>query len=158
MGQQGISDFKYPQLINLSRYNDVTNIPYDPASTDGSNVSKFNQQFEANKSVMTARNQEIGDQKLQIMSKQSKIKKPYQQSFLEVLIGVKDTWFGLIDDILQQRFYMETFNKDNRLFYIGVTIVLIVILIYLYYMIFDDCDSSGPNKKVYEIHYIHHKE
>src|SRR6186713_2624865 len=82
--------------------------------------------------------------------------KPYQQSFSKILIGIKDTWFGLMDDLIQRKFYIETFTKNNRLFYIGLTIVIIIIVIFLFNIIFNNYDKCPSEKKVYEVHYIHH--
>jgi len=56
----------------------------------------------------------------------------YKQSILELAINTKDAWFELMDDLLDQQFTVDTIVKNNRLFYIGITIFIISIIIYLY--------------------------
>src|SRR5579863_950046 len=108
MGQQGISDFKYPQLVSLSRYNDVSNIPYDPEFEN-----EFNPAFERSNELRKVNNANIDQQRLQALNRTPPPKKPYELPFSDILINIKDAWFGLIDDLLQQHFYMETFTKNN---------------------------------------------
>ena len=88
------------------------------------------------------RNQHIAD-RLERLNKQQIEKKPYQLSVAEILIAIKDSWFGIIDDLLQRQFYIETFIKKNRMFYIGLTIVIIAIIFYLYDTIIDNSINSN---------------
>jgi hypothetical protein len=124
-GQQGLLDFYYPQLVNLDKT--ITTTEFD--------INKFNKTFESQKETVNTDSLE-----LQELNKQEKPKKLYNYSLMELLIGIKDTWFYLFDDLLQKKFYTETFTKDNRPFFIGLTIVLFVIIIYLYNIIFDNFD------------------
>lgn len=156
MGQQGITDFKYPQLVSLSRYNDITNIPYDPEDVNEFDIAQFNRKFEQNKELTTGLNYQLDQERLQAMNQQPEVKKPWQLSISEILVGIKDSWFGLLTDLLQQKFFIETFTKDNRFFYIGLTIVVIIIIIYLFNVIFGDNDQNICDRKIYEVHYIHH--
>jgi len=68
-----------------------------------------------------------------------------------------------LDDLLDQKFEIETFTKENRLFYIGITILFFTIILYLYTMIISDEEKNDslskidPNanqyvKKIYHIH------
>lgn len=128
MAQQGLLDFQYPQLVNLDRQ----------IATKRFDLVEFNKKFEAQKEAVKQQNLEINQQKLMELNEQEALKKPYELTFAEMLIGIKDTWFEIIDDLLQQKFYMETFTKNNRLFYIGLTFIIIVILVYLYDIILGD--------------------
>ena len=60
------------------------------------------------------------------------LKSLYKQSILELAINTKDAWFELMDDLLDQQFTVDTIVKNNRLFYIGITIFIISIIIYIY--------------------------
>jgi hypothetical protein len=55
-----------------------------------------------------------------------------QQSMSDILIGVKNTWFGILDDILAGDFNLRIFTRSNRLFYIGITLIVVAILLFLY--------------------------
>ena len=56
----------------------------------------------------------------------------HQLSVGQHLINTKDTWFDILDDLLQFRFNIRTFNKQNRLFYIGLTLLIIATCTYIY--------------------------
>lgn len=144
MGQQGISDFQYPQLISLSRYNDVTNIPYDPEAI---NEFRFGAPTPARPPAQAPlpRSRPSDQERLEILNRRPPPPpKPYQLSFYETMVKIKDTWFGILDDLLHQQFYIETFTKENRLFYIGLTLVLVVILIYLLALLLSDPECPVP--------------
>lgn len=170
MGQQGLNDFKYPQLTgfnNPDNNNSTAGITINTPTTDQSqqfqtggkfDVQKFNAAFEQSK-VQTAKvNSSLESQRLEKLNVQPPPLKPYQLSFAEILIGIKDSWFELIDELLQSQFYIETFTKKNRMFYIGLTVVLIVIIIYLYDILIGSLDEKPPitERKVVEIHHIYH--
>lgn len=119
---QGLLDFKYPSLVGLDTY--ITPKKFD--------IQKFNQEFEKKKELTKMYIGEIEQQRLQQLNQMEKPKKPYELTVAEIIINTKDTWFSLVSDLFQQKFYSETFTKDNRLFYIGLTIILTIIFVYLY--------------------------
>lgn len=189
MGQQGINDFTYPQLTSFNNIDPYagTNVdtnstpgqrnpvnpinPSNPTSTDGYSpgkfdIQKFNKDFEDRIQQTKETDKILEGRSLEQLNKQVIEKKPYELSIAEIFVAIKDSWFGLLDDLLQQQFYVETFTKQNRLFYIGLTIVIIVIMFYLYDIIIDgysDNSNSNPNlnlynKKIVEIHHIYHNK
>ena len=125
-------------------------------------VKKFNVDFDVDKALKEKLARERDKKKLATLEK-VEVKKPiYQLSIGEILIGIKDVWFEIIDDLLQQRFSFDIFTKGNRLFFIGLTIAIIVLIIYLYELLTDDeSDNDIENKKnintkVKEIHHVYH--
>ncbi len=56
----------------------------------------------------------------------------YQEPIQTIAIAAKDSIFETLDDILQNKLSIETFTKDNRLFFIGLTLILIAIFVYIY--------------------------
>lgn len=173
MGQQGLNDFKYPQLTKFDNFDN--NIPSGSTGATGNNTNndtikqlqqpgqfdlqKFNKAFEQNKVQTSQINSSLESQRLAKLNSLAPPLKPYQLSFSELLVGIKDSWFELIDELLQSQFYIETFTKKNRMFYIGLTIVIIVIIIYLYDVIIGSIDDIEPlvtEKKVIEHHYYYH--
>jgi len=121
------------------------------------NEADFNQKFEESKELTKLLSKEKERQRLQDLNTEELRKSIVELSTIEILIGIKDTWFELIDDLLQGKFNMETFTKDNRLFYIGVTIILIVILYFLF-SIFNDDQENDKNKKIIKIYHIYSKD
>ncbi len=62
-----------------------------------------------------------------------KIDEPYKNNPLNKPIGIllvdtKDSLFNTMDDLLKYGFQMDTFTKDNRLFYLGITLIFIAAL------------------------------
>ena len=51
-----------------------------------------------------------------------------QLSIGQLLINMKNTIFGIPEDIFSQGFSKQVFTKDNRLFYLGIFLILIFIL------------------------------
>jgi len=154
MGQQGLSDFRYPQTTKLYRRNDVDGKEVKMAENEF-DLAKFNKEFEEKKKINNERNTELEQQRLQFMNQEIKEKKAYNSTIQEYAIGIKDTWFGIYDDLMQKDFSINVFNRDDRLFYVGLTIVIIVILVYILEL-FTSSDSQHDSNK-YEIHHVYHK-
>jgi heme/copper-type cytochrome/quinol oxidase subunit 1 len=166
MGQQGMNDFKYPQLsANIS---DSSNSVKENTLSGGKfDINKFNKAFEQNKESSKQKQSNLEDKRLDKLNTQKIQLKPYQLSIAQIFITMKDSWFELIDDLLQRQFYVETFTKKNRMFYIGLTIIIIVIIFYLYDIIIETMNDNDNNsksdikqnfiteKKIIEIHHIY---
>lgn len=116
-------------------------------------INKFNAEFERRKEEQTAKYRILDEARLAKLNVAPPPKKIYELSVGEIIIGVKDTWFNLLDDLLQKRFTLDTFTKNNRLFFIGLTVIVIVIIIYLYDMLTTD---EPPKNNIKEIHHIYH--
>ena len=93
-------------------------------------LGKFNTAFDENKlrqKSITEYNSEI---RLKLLEKNDtnniNINK---MSIIDLSIGIKDSWFYLIDDLLLQKFTINTFTKNNRLFYIGLTFILFSVIL-----------------------------
>jgi len=84
----------------------------------------------------------------------------YNQSVMGLLIGIKNCWFGIIDDVLAKKF-THILTKQNRLFFLGLTIIIITVMIYLYNFFLDDDSSaecggkSSVGEKIIEKHYVY---
>jgi hypothetical protein len=95
-------------------------------------LGKFNKVFDINREI-TKRNQRVEElQKLNRLSKVDTKTSLYDLNMSQIMVNTKNSWFNLLDDLLEQRFQLSTFTKDNRLFYIGLTIVFICVILYLY--------------------------
>lgn len=115
------------------------------------NLGRFNKEFDRNKEI-AAKNQDIKDAvKLSELSREDKKVSLYDLSIYQILINTKNAWFNFLDDILDRRFQLDTLTKENRLFYIGLTLLVIAIILYIYFMIVDD-KSNEKNNKIYYAH------
>ncbi len=83
----------------------------------------------------------------------------YDLTLLEIIIQLKNTWFGILDEILAGNFSMNILMKNDRLFYVGLTVLIIAIILYIYdYMIEPDNSLEkilGGGSGIVEIRHIY---
>jgi hypothetical protein len=88
-----------------------------------------------------------------------KLIKPLNKlSFSEILVQMKDTWFGILDDILTGNISINIIMKDTRLFYIGLTIIILAFIFYIYDIIFSKnnlISDLGDLSGIVEIRHIY---
>lgn len=101
----------------------------------------FNRRFEDEKELTKELVREQERRRLQELNIEEEQKSLTELSVTEILINTKDSWFGLIDDLLKGEFNITSFTVNNRLFYIGITIIIIVMIIYLYTLLEDDSEN-----------------
>jgi hypothetical protein len=121
-------------------------------------LAQFNKNFDKNKDV-TLQSQIITDQKkLDALAQESKISRVslYDLSLFQIIINTKNAWFNLLDDLLDQNFVLDTFTKENRLFYIGLTIVFFTAILYLYATIMSDNSDDNSTDKTQIIKTVYH--
>jgi hypothetical protein len=120
-------------------------------------IQKFNLDFDIDKDLQTQKSKAISDMRLSALNNQKPPeKKIYELSVGEILIGIKDTWFDILDDILQRQISFDIITKNNRLFYIGLTIVIIALIIYLYELLIEDDMPDNSNKQEIKKYYFYH--
>lgn len=106
-------------------------------------VAKFNTGFDTYIDKQKNINKTLEKQRLNKLNEQQIDKKNLlDNSLMDVLIGIKDSWFNLLDDLLQQKFSFDVFLKDSRGFYIGITLFFIAIFMYLFSFFNDDDDEN----------------
>lgn len=72
-------------------------------------------------------------------SQENNIKKHetvYDLSIYQIAVNIKDTWFELLDQILNREFNFSIFYENNGLFYIGLTLLIIGLLLYICFTLF----------------------
>jgi hypothetical protein len=80
------------------------------------------------------------DKKLEDLNKQEPVELVYDLSVGQIIINLKDTLFDIIDDVINMRFRTDTFTQNNRLFYIGIFLIVIGCIMYGY--LFLGCNNS----------------
>jgi len=94
-------------------------------------IAEFNKKFEQ---VMDERKKEADKEngtKLNKLSQEANENKknPYNQTIGEILIGIKNTFFGILFDLFDGQFDVSILTKEHRMYYIGM-IILSIVLIY----------------------------
>jgi hypothetical protein len=95
-----------------------------------------------------------------VENKMDKSKPFHKLNILEILIQLKNTWFGILDDLFAGNYSMSILVKDNRMFYVGLTVLIFAIILYVYdYAIDDDPYKNLFNKSggIVEIRHIYDK-
>lgn len=85
------------------------------------NVDDFNKEFEKNVVNVEQENN----------IKEITEKKPllHELSIAQTLINLKDTLFYILDEIITLNIKSDIFTKDNRMYYIGLLIILTIVSI-----------------------------
>jgi len=81
----------------------------------------------------------------------------YSKNIASIIIDTKDALFDLLDDLLQHKFTIDTFTKNNRMFYIGLILILIALFIYIYNIIIGDhlpYKDANNSININHIHYL----
>jgi hypothetical protein len=119
------------------------------------NLGRFNKEFE--KRINVHKNEKKLEElkKLEKLKEEKSDKKISELTISEILIGTKNTWFHLLDDLLDQNFGKDTFTKDNRLFYVGLTFFILAVILYLYLMM-SNKENKSHNENKSNIQKIYH--
>lgn len=128
------------QSVYYAQDSGLAGIDNSPGSKKKFDLAQFNKDFDINKD-RALKSQIITDQKkLNALADSANPPKVslYNLSLFQIIVNTKDAWFNLLDDLLDYQFNLDTFTKDNRLFYIGLTIIFFALVLYLYAMIITD--------------------
>lgn len=159
------------QDVNELRYDDSNNVWnvnqskfYDDSGLAGIDTAqnsnrfdlgKFNIEFDRSKEKSKI-NQKLKDlEKLHTLSKEEEKISLYNLTIFQIIVNTKDAWFNLLDDLLNQNIEKNTFTKENRLFYIGVTIIIVTVILYIYTLIVTEDNNKDNNKNLKIIYHIY---
>lgn len=136
----------------------MSNIKNDEQNTHF-DLNDFNKEFVFKKKEQELNNEINAREKLDFLDEKANKHKPklYDLSILNLAIGIKNTWFGILDDLLSDKISSKIFMRNNRLFYIGLTIILLCILLYIYNFFTEDI-TDMTQKQIIEKHIIHHRK
>ena len=117
------------------------------------NLANFNANFEKEIKETKARNKELDDERLLNLNRIKYSKPLYEYTIGETIIGIKNAWFNLVDDLLTSNITSNILTKEYRLYFIGLTFIIIGLIMYLYDFFSKDSDIDNENKHV-EIRYV----
>lgn len=95
-------------------------------------VDKFTRDFDQYKDKRKEEMRERIDRKLDELNKPPEITPPYNLSIGQIMINMKDAIFNIIDDLLNFKISWNILLKENRMFYLGIFILIIACIFYLY--------------------------
>lgn len=119
-------------------------------------VKAFNKVFEEQQAKLKEDSKKREEETLKKLNEAKKDVSLISLSIGEILINTKDAWFDILDDLLQYKFGWDILTKNNRLFYIGLTLAVMAIIFYLYEIFTDEEKTKEINvsKQIIEIHHI----
>lgn len=162
-------DGKYiPDLLNTGEYKKDTDGSYltiyhkmDPKTgkyvfdNTKFNNKRFNEIFNSyTENAIKNRNRDINANNT---NNKSQYKPFYQLNLLEIVLELKNTMFSILDDILGGNMTLDIILKENRLFYVGLTILIIAIILYIYDYAIDPTNTMANSNGLVEIRHIYEK-
>lgn len=139
-----------PELLDTDMQIQLDNMLYDNKQFD--NVL-FNKQFEQRAQKEKEKNKKLEEIRLKNMIVVEKPKQIYEYNLYEILIGMKNTIFDIFDDIIHMRFNNDILSKNNRLFFLGVTLVFVTVIVYVVSALLK---SDKPIVPINTVHHIYH--
>ena len=115
-------------------------------------IDDFNKKFEEIQKNQETTGKEDEDKKLNNFKNNSKKKKFKDMTLIELITNTKKEIFALTDDLIKRKFKIETFTKNDRLFYLGLFLLAVSILIYILSYLFSsnkkqtDINVNMPNE------------
>lgn len=144
-------------LINANKFiNLIILVDMDTYYTEGIfDVNKFNEDYKKQQERML--NEQRQSEFNELRKKEVRNTLPINKSIGEILIEIKNAWFGVFGDVVTFKWRRDILTKENRLFYIGLTIVIctMIFLIVRMFMNTDNPTKQKPDKLI-EIHHIYH--
>ncbi len=114
-------------------------------------VDRFNRDFDQYKMRRKLEMSESMRRRLEELNTPEPEPPIYQQPIGKILIDTKDEIFNIIDDLLQFKISISTFTKANRLFYIGLIIIIIAVILYIYDLFINSAKQEPV--AIYEINH-----
>lgn len=117
-------------------------------------VNKFNIDFQEATKKLQEEEKIKETQKLQQLNKIEYVKKISDMTFREMLITWKESLLGFLNDLLHLRINKDLFTHEYRLFFLGITLLLSVILFYGIHRLFIKSKINDRNNKIINEYHI----
>lgn len=130
----GLSDKNNVLPDVTDKYKDVDNFNFDTQNKNF-DIKAFNTEFEQNQDQSITYNNIKEQDKLANFDKIEREKQLHNLSVIDHLVNMKNTFFDILYDVQSQPLTLTIFTKNNRLFYISLTLIL-VLFIYVFIIIF----------------------
>lgn len=119
-------------------------------------VNKFNQEFESNIQQQKEIVAQQDAKKLQELNKVIYKQKISEMTFIEFIHNWKESLLGMLNDLLHLRLQSEILFQENRLFFLGITVIFAIIFFYLFFMLINENTNNNTNRVINEYHVYPH--
>jgi len=117
-------------------------------------LQKFNKNFEEEQEQRKMKIVEMEKEKLRMLISKKKKKNIHDLTLGEILVNTKNSYLDIIIELLSGDYkdgFSKIFTKENRIFYIGVSLLILSFFIYILSFIFDsnnDNQSKQDSDKI----------
>ena len=117
-------------------------------------IDKFNRNFDQYKEN---RKQEMAiqlQQKLDVLNNPPPPTPAYDLSIGQLAINMKDALFNIVDDIINFKFDKDILLRDNRMFYLGLILIIFAAIAYIYFIFIPKKQELDDPAKIIHVHEI----
>ena len=127
-------------LNNIYDNSGLLGIDINPKSYKKIDLAKYNKEFERNMNLEYVKHKEREKNNLDKLSyeiEDKSVSRLDDQTIKQLMENTKKTWYDIMDDILDGNLSVGVFVNNDRMFYVGILVVIIVIFIYILITILD---------------------
>jgi hypothetical protein len=138
--------------------NNTVNSEANMFNTNGKfDIGIFNTAFNKNKETQKDITKSNSEKRLNTLNMLANQNNEYSNTpIINLFIQIKNSWFYLTDDLLQQKFQIETFTKENRLFFIGLTLIFFATILLFFNEFINNNNKDIESNKIIEKYYIYY--
>jgi len=130
---------KFKTPINNDTYTNseesINNDTYTNSEEGRFNIKQFNKNFKMEKKILEEEQSIESENLSPSLNSQTiyvnKNQPVWNNSLVDIFRGMGNSCFFLLNDLMGQKYKSEMLTKDNRLFYIGLTLILVALVISL---------------------------
>lgn len=116
----------------IKNYNDINNfdelLKEMQKGDKNFDKEKFNKYFKLNQKDEQEKKLKDRNKELKLLNKLNEQKKLHELSIGEIMINMSKTFFSLFNDLLNKKTTIDLLFVDNRLFYIGLFMIIVFAL------------------------------
>jgi len=105
-------------------------------------IDHYNREFSQYSDKRKEEMKRVLAEKLEELNKPKQVELIYDLSIGQIALNTKDAIFDILDDTVNLRFTSDMLTKNNRLFYLGIVLVLTACLLFLYMLFGADSDTK----------------
>ena len=105
-------------------------------------IDHYNREFSQYSDKRKEEMKRVLAEKLDELNKPKPVELIYDLSIGQIALNTKDAIFDILDDTVNLRFTSDILTKNNRLFYLGIILVLVACLLFLYMLFGADGDTK----------------
>ncbi len=135
-------DFGMPNNDLIKQYDGKYIYKFSDGKLD---IDHYNREFTQYSDKRRIEMKRVLAEKLEEMNKPKPVELIYDLSIGDIVINTKDAMFGLLDDLVNLRFTNDIITKNNRLFYLGIVLIIIACLLFFYLLFGVDTNNKHMN-------------